>query len=128
MLYGFAYQAPSLLGPGWEAWPLTPQQAQQCAIATEGLVRSLPKRSKDATTKALSKWLPWLTFATTLALITWPRVLITQNHLRAQRFYRDRGPTPAGSPAGGPDGAPPNGGPDGAAPSLRTWADLRRAE
>jgi hypothetical protein len=72
------YQLPALLGLG-QHWPLSPHEADALGQATEQLIRSIPSRRRGALTKQLMRLVPWIVFGSTVYIVTYPRVVMTQN-------------------------------------------------
>jgi hypothetical protein len=124
-LWDFIYRVPAMAGAG-DHWPLTKEQAKALGYSTEGVLKSIPNKSRASAVKGISKWLPWVSFATTVYMITYPRVLMTGNAYQVGRANNARRAAEAGAQRGP---VPTNGGVrtprDGTTDDLPTWADFR---
>jgi hypothetical protein len=108
------YQLPALLGLG-QHWPLSPHEADALGQATEQLIRSIPSRRRGALTKQLMRLVPWVVFGSTVYIVTYPRVVMTQH---AQHATGSAGGTVRAEQNG-----PASVAGDGSVP---TWADIGR--
>ncbi len=110
-LWDAVYRVPQVLGMG-DHWPLAPHEAQALGKATDNLIRSIPRGRRSALAKQIMRLLPWISFAATVYIITYPRVVVSQYAGNA------KGVRAGANGPGVHDQAPA-----GAARGVATWAD-----
>jgi hypothetical protein len=84
MLWQGIYQLPILMGYG-AFWALQDFEAEGLTTASEGLLKAIPIKQRQAVMEAMEKWLPITTFVSTVAIITYPRLQQTKAGIAEQR-------------------------------------------
>lgn len=123
-IYGQAwktfFKVPSLAGFG-EHWELSREEIREIGEATDLLLKSLPARERTKFVKQLAKYIPIISFSSTLLMITYPRVNRTMEVLRVQAVKNGtQGPGDRSNEISEPSGSE--------AYRLPTWADFNRNE
>lgn len=88
------------MGPHWE---LSKEEARALGEATDAFLKSLPAKQRSKVAKALAQYLPMITFASTIGMITYPRIELTMQ-LKARSHAIPENPERLeghGDPAGG---------------------------
>lgn len=112
LLYSAAFTLPGAMGYG-DHWKLNEVEKKQLADATDHLLKSVPQKYQRRLLAQLDAYMPFAAFATTLGMITWPRVVATQQmsgKVAASNFTNRQN---AGKePSRAEDKKPANPGPD----------------
>lgn len=83
----FCFSAPTFLLPPGTAdhWPLTEPEADELAKRLQTLLAALPAKKKSRMMKLLESYGPWILFAVSTSLITYPRIVMTRRLLAQTR-------------------------------------------
>ena len=99
----FAFTAPTLLLPRGTAdhWPLDDSESTELAKRLQQLLSTLPTKRKTRLMKLMEQHGPWIMFAVSASLITYPKIQETRRLLAQQRANNAQSPSQTSDPNAG---------------------------